>query len=116
MKTWEAVKALQEGKKVRMDDWCDNEYMFIDNNFIFMHEHGKNVPSRFEHTMGDWELYEEKPEIKKDKYVGKIAINKTKKAQGFIEVNSDGCYRVADFTYFSVEELKKYNYIEGEDF
>ena len=31
MKLWEAMKALEEGKKVRRIDWAPNEYIYIDS-------------------------------------------------------------------------------------
>lgn len=55
MKFWEAMKALEEGKKVRRNDWPFGEYITLENSSFF-NENRKY----YSLTRSDgWELYEE---------------------------------------------------------
>lgn len=71
MKLWEAMKALEEGKKVRSSNWDKNEYVVMDpytKRFVY------GSDGRIAHIYTayfDWELYDErKPadELTKDLY------------------------------------------------
>jgi hypothetical protein len=62
MELWEAVKALQEGKKVRGKSWSSYEYIFL-NNGVLVDETGdplRNVNEVLFARSGDcWETYKE---------------------------------------------------------
>jgi hypothetical protein len=65
------------------------------------------------------ETLETKPEIKVDKYVGKIAINKIDTTAQSIILKINDYYRVSGYsyiTYITIKELKKDWYVQGEDF
>ena len=62
MKFWEAMKAMEEGKKVRKESWLKDEYIYISEvNCIIVDENG-NV-YKMSDSRGDWEIYEEKKEV-----------------------------------------------------
>lgn len=58
MKFWEAMKALQEGKKVRCPDWEFGHYISSDGDQDGLHWQRSFDWTRFS-TTNDWELYEE---------------------------------------------------------
>lgn len=51
MKFWEAMKALEEGKKVRKIDWVDGEHVCIDDEGFDICVHG------------EWEVLNERKEV-----------------------------------------------------
>jgi hypothetical protein len=119
MKTWEAVKALKEGKVI-----TDGYYVITGGlTPIILSKNGDNL-GRYDMNKfleGDWKLYEEKPEIKKDPYVGKIAIEKLNNdVQGIITRNGSQYIvfidHVTHYRCSSIETLLLNYYIEGEDF
>ena len=58
MKFWEAMKALEEGKKVRKTSWTENCYLYIDEDGSF-YDNREQIPILY--TIGtEWETYEEK--------------------------------------------------------
>jgi hypothetical protein len=59
---------------------------------------------------------EETKEIKPDPLVGKIAIKKDGKCQGFVVIDVDGIYRVNTFYCSTITDLYDEFYIEGKDF
>lgn len=62
MKTWEAIKALEEGKKVRSIEWIGNMYLVKEGDLIVDE---KGVIVNINWFKCDWEIYEEpKEEIK----------------------------------------------------
>src|SRR5260221_12992703 len=55
MKFWEAMKALQEGKKVRGNTWNKDEYLDpLDTFEIF---------TFYEYLQLDWEIYDDTPKL-----------------------------------------------------
>lgn len=54
MKTFEAVKALEEGKKVRKVYWSEDKYVMADEYGNMVDEEGK--PFRIEYLQDNWEL------------------------------------------------------------
>jgi hypothetical protein len=60
MKFWEAMKALEEGKKVRCLKWIKNEFIFKDpkHGFISDNDDIWKGPSGY-WICEEWELYEE---------------------------------------------------------
>ena len=65
MKFWEAMKLMEEGKKVRRKTWLENEYIYLDEYNIIMDE--KDEPLETMHYIGqnDWEIYEPKKRSKR---------------------------------------------------
>jgi hypothetical protein len=115
MKIWEALKALEEGKKIRCIDWEEGEYYFRSGVNILNEKLNILVDMSAENINGVWELYEEKPEIKPDPYVGKKTIMKKSNSQSIITIDCS-LYRTGRANYDSIEHLKEFWYIEGEDF
>jgi hypothetical protein len=60
MKFWEAMKALEEGKKVRQPHWLSGTYIHIQDHYITQ-DSGNTAPTVFHirAIMDGWELYEE---------------------------------------------------------
>lgn len=64
MKLWEAAKAMDEGKKVRVNSWAKDEYIYLKNDEFYNH-HGIKAGSLQFMNLKDlfacvWELHEEK--------------------------------------------------------
>ena len=64
----------------------------------------------------NYRIKEEKPDIKVDPYVGKIAIHKRYKGQFIIQKCLESVYIIHDVHYMDIESIKKDWYIQGEDF
>ena len=64
MKFWEAMKAMQEGKKVRNKEWTNEQYLYLSADNQILDEHGY-VASIDYIGLGEttWEIYEEKKEV-----------------------------------------------------
>lgn len=62
MKFWEAMKCLEEGKKVRRTIWKENEYLYVDEKHEIKDEEGYYAELC---TTGkdDWEVYEPKKDV-----------------------------------------------------
>ena len=61
MELWEAMKLLQEGKKVRRQTWAKDEYIYLDNH-VLKDERGKMFTISgdvFGSPIGTWEEYKE---------------------------------------------------------
>jgi hypothetical protein len=60
MRFWEAMKAIEEGKKVRQVDWEKEDYIYILNFTIRneSHEYG-NIHIDYRGIEKEWELYQE---------------------------------------------------------
>lgn len=62
MKTWEAMKCLEEGKKVRNSEWGENEYVVMDPHtkcFVY----GTDGQIAYLYTAScEWELYDDRKE------------------------------------------------------
>ena len=59
MKTWEAIKLLEKGRKVRRKSWEEkDDYIYLDENGSLRHSNGNRY--RLEHhiTRADWEVFE----------------------------------------------------------
>ena len=60
MKFWEAMKAMQEGKKVRRSDWGENCYLYINEDGSF-YDNREQIPILY--TVGtEWEIYDDRKE------------------------------------------------------
>lgn len=60
MKGWEALKALEEGKKIRLSTWCKGSYTFERGNMIVHNKSFDFFMDAF--LLDDWEIYEEPEE------------------------------------------------------
>lgn len=65
MELWEAMKLLQEGKKVRKKSWSKNDYIFLDKDVGLMDNIGHIIPASIERTLfadmfEPWEEYEKR--------------------------------------------------------
>lgn len=117
MKFWEAMKALEEGKRVRMCQWPKESYIHINiTNYI---ENEKYDDCSINFTSGEWELYVEPvktytfqeiiPFLKEGKKVNRVK-NKTYP----IEMDGKYCYfstRGASAYLFSMEDLEANDWI-----
>lgn len=60
MKFSEAMKLLEEGKKVRLVEWNKGEYIYLDNEGCLLNDNGSDYePYKI---TGDWEEYIEETE------------------------------------------------------
>ena len=64
MELWEAIKLLQEGKKVRKKSWIKDDYIFLDKDVGLMDRAGRLVPVSVERILltdmsEPWEEYKE---------------------------------------------------------
>ena len=57
MKFWEAMKEMQNGKKVRKKTWDENCYLIMKDNYIVDEWDDDKITFSLD---GDWEIYEEK--------------------------------------------------------
>jgi len=66
MQLWEAIKVLQEGKKVRLKHWTPNEFIHLNSNRLIIDEKGDRFSlGPFNHNFEfdrEWEIYEEPEE------------------------------------------------------
>ena len=61
MKFWEAMKLLEEGKKVRKTSWAENRYLYIDEDGSF-YDNREQIPILY--TVGtEWEIYDDRKEV-----------------------------------------------------
>lgn len=64
MKFWEAMKAMQEGKKVRRSGWYDkDDYLYIDEDTYIRDKYGNYTQICSLGETDNWEIYEEKKEV-----------------------------------------------------
>ena len=61
MKTWEAVKALEEGRKVRRRGWNEDWYVLMDENGDFLDDCGTIY--EFGSNSDDWEIYDDRYDV-----------------------------------------------------
>jgi hypothetical protein len=117
MRLWEAIKKMQEGKKIRNCGWHQGGYIYITGNNIYDEEVNVFMPM-YSDTSDRWELYEEKLKLEKDPYVGKQVIFKINiKVYGMVtRKRSDGNYDTTNGDSATERELKEAYYIEGIDF
>lgn len=59
MKFWEAMKLLEEGRKVRLDIWCKEEYIMLDDEKEIVDERGYMFDLYGVHKYSNWEEYKE---------------------------------------------------------
>ena len=57
MKFWEAMKALEEGKKVRKKDWDEWKYLHLNDSNCIINEVGMYVCINLIYINDDWEIY-----------------------------------------------------------
>lgn len=71
MKTWEAMKLLEEGKKIRDVEWRPNTYIMIDpSTNSLVDEEG--LPSHIDSFDCEWEIYEP---IEEDDIIEELKLN-----------------------------------------
>ena len=63
MKFWEAIKAMEKGKKVRRVYWEKDVYIHIDNDDILRDNYNTPQDLYYIPNDDDWEIYEEKKEV-----------------------------------------------------
>ena len=64
MKFWEAMKAMEEGKKVRNEEWSEHQYIYLDkNDKSIIDEEEDYFPIRYIEDEEIWEIYEEKKDV-----------------------------------------------------
>jgi hypothetical protein len=91
MKPWEAVKALEEGKKVRIKNWNVNSYIYMNGLDIYDHNDNKCFTSIVNLLINDWELYEESKRLR-DLEVGKLFKVKNGSNKKYMKINETcGC-------------------------
>lgn len=67
LKTWEAIKALEEGKKVRKNSWEMKEYIYLDKYGNIIQENGSDYELDCIYKEDEWEIYEKvKKEMPKE--------------------------------------------------
>ena len=60
MKLWEAMKALEDGKKVRRIDWAPNEYIYIDSYNEVINNYGTSADKEIlDNIYMSWEIYKD---------------------------------------------------------
>lgn len=60
MKLWEAMKALEDGKKVRRIDWAPNEYIYIDSYNEVINNYGAPADKEIlDNIYMTWEIYKD---------------------------------------------------------
>ena len=58
MKFWEAIKALEEGKRIRCKNWDLNNYIFMDSDKKVLDQYGHSCTSfLFDSINKEWEEY-----------------------------------------------------------
>lgn len=61
MKFWEAMKSLEEGKKVRSKDWSEEQYIYLTADNVIFDEHNRECYSNFIGTkISEWEIYDDR--------------------------------------------------------
>lgn len=69
MNFWEAIKALEEGKKVRRSYWEEDNYIYIDSDNVLRDNYDDPQDLYYiPDDDDDWIIYEEKKEITDDKF------------------------------------------------
>lgn len=64
MKFWEAMKAMEEGKKVRKAYWSEHQYIYLDKKNRCIIDDGEDYFSIGNiEDEEEWEIYEEKKEV-----------------------------------------------------
>ncbi len=59
MKFWEAMKSMEEGKKVRNKDWTDEQYIYLTADNEIFDEHNNECYLNFIGTKdSEWEVYD----------------------------------------------------------
>ena len=67
MRFWEAMKVLEEGKKVRKLEWEEDSYIYLKDDIIFWHDDEPFFTSEIDFE-NKWEIYKEKKEIIDEKF------------------------------------------------
>ena len=64
MKFWEAVREMQDGKKVRRKNWLDRDYIYMENGKL-MNEQGKRYLIDYVFNDDEWEIYDKRKDASK---------------------------------------------------
>ena len=66
MKLWEAMKALESGKKVRRIDWAPDEYIYLDIYHEVINNNGGPADKYLlDNIHMTWEIYKDKDDLNK---------------------------------------------------
>ena len=57
MKTWEAIKALENGKKVRYESWEEGKYLYVSDNVIVWYNGLAIDPDTIMTLKDGWQIY-----------------------------------------------------------
>lgn len=61
MKFWEAMKSMEEGKKVRNKDWTEEQYIYLTaDNEMFDEDDGRCFLSFIGEKGSEWEIYDDR--------------------------------------------------------
>lgn len=83
MKTWEAMEALEEGKKVRKVCWNKDEYIVKITDGRFEMSEGGFYVFMIERQSDDWEVYDER---KEPPLAWRMVYKKVMEAEGFLGI------------------------------
>ena len=64
MKFWEAVREIQDGKRIRRKNWLDRDYIYMENGKL-MNEQGKRYLIDYVFNDDEWEIYDERKDASK---------------------------------------------------
>ena len=64
MEIWEAIEALKEGKKIRVEEWPEDEYVYLRDHKYLLDEDNDAYEFDYSDFICKWELYEEPEETK----------------------------------------------------
>ena len=96
MKFWEAMKAMEEGKKVRNKEWTKDQYLYLSVDNEILDEKDQDVGINYIGVSGsNWEIYEEKKPVDED---FKKLYNYLKNEDGFVNI------QYSEFIYNKGEE------------
>lgn len=68
MKLWEAIKSLEEGKKIRKVDWDSDFYVYKYKEGVYYQSDGLNFDVIYLCNTTEWEIYKEKKEVMDEKF------------------------------------------------
>jgi hypothetical protein len=64
MKFWEAVREMQDGKKIRRKIWDGGDYICMENGEL-IDEQGKQYLISYVYDDDEWEIYDDRKDISK---------------------------------------------------
>lgn len=116
MNFWEAIKALEEGKKITRSYWEEDNYIYIDSENNLRDNYGGLTNLYYiPDDDDDWMIYEEKKEIADDRFkqLYNLVVNEQifldRQYEDFIQENKLKDY-LTDFYIQLIEMQKHYNF------